>query len=337
MPGRYGQSAAAPVASAPSSGRYGSAPAGGEAPIAETAAPPTEDSGINPWLVGGGLAAGAAALALTRNPGLAGKIGRGALDLRKMSMLSGLAPLKSALGNVGSSVYGSIERGSLEPLKEMFSPKTLEDAVATFKAGPSYTGSGPASGLSKWNLPGRVMGSMDTAAQNALVRAGYTPEEAGVAMLQGKLPPGLTKPLSNPVMEYLIPFRRTPFNQLLEGGKAIGQGLTGTTGQKAALATAVGTGAATGALAEDPKSIALGTAFSGRYGLPFALAAGAGRMLSSGSKAKGAEAIQGMSPVSDYSLAEGVLDPISDPARSLGLKPAAVPAFDYIRKLLGMD
>lgn len=320
----------APSAAAPS----------GWTPEATPASTPDE-SGVSPWAIGAGvagLAAGASALALSRNPkmaeGIAAKVGRGALDLRKMSMLSGLAPLKSALGNAGSAVYGSIERGSLTPIKEMFSPTTVKDAIATFKAGPQFESSGPASGLSKWNLPGRVMGSMDTAAQNALMRAGWTPEEAAVSMLQGPLPPGLTKPLSNPVMEYLIPFRRTPFNQLLEGGKTFAPQ---TVGQGAALGTSLASGAATGAMSDDPKTIGLGTAFSGRYGLPFAASAGLGRMLASGSKSEGAKAIQGMSPVSDYSLAEGVLDPVADPARSIGLKPSAIGAYAYIRKLLGMD
>src|SRR5882724_2512503 len=95
-----------------------------------------EGGGISPWLIAGGgaLAAGAAALA-ARNPALLKTAGKGFLDLRRMSMLSGMAPLKSLLGNVGSSAYSSIERGSMAPLREMLSPTTAREALAEFKAG----------------------------------------------------------------------------------------------------------------------------------------------------------------------------------------------------------
>lgn len=256
------------------------------------------------------------------------------MDLRRMSMLSGLAPLKSLLGNAGASVYGSIERGSMAPLKEMFSPETVKDAISTFRANPSYANAGPATGLTRFNLPGRLMGSFDTAAQNALKRAGYTADEAAEAMLQGPVPDRLAKGLDNPVMNYLVPFRRTPINQFIEGGKTFAPK---TMGQKVALGTSLATGAATGATVDDPKTIGLGTALSGKYGLPFTLAAGVTRALTSGSKAKGAEAIQGASPFSDYSLAEGTLNPVMGGPEALIPKPAAVPAYAYLRKLLGLD
>jgi hypothetical protein len=303
-----------------------------------TPAAPAENGGSDwtvPALAAAGLGAGA--YALSRNPAIAKKALGGFLDLRRMSMLSGLAPLKSALGNVGASAYGSIERGSLAPLKEMFSPATAREAYQTFKTGPTYTGSGPASGLSKWNLPGRVMGSMDTAAQGALVRAGYTPKQAAVEMLQGPQYGPITKALQdNPIADYLVPFRRTPFNQLSEGFNSMKPSNLGTKGQKVALGTSIASGAATGAMAEDPKTIALGTAFSGRRGLPFALSAGISRALTSGSKNKGLDVISGMSPVSDYSLGEGAIGPVMDPSRIIPT-PAAVPAYSYLRKLFGMD
>lgn len=300
---------------------------------------PAEDSsGVAPYLAGGAaLAAGAAALAM-KNPQLLKTAGQGLMDLRRMSMLSGLAPLKSFLGNVGGSVYSSIERGSLEPLREMLSPTTARDALAAFKAGPNYAAAGPATGITKFNLPGRVMGALDTAAQNALVRAGLTPEEAAKEMLQAPLgKSAMTESLvKNPVAEYLVPFRRTPFNQLSEGLASFKPENLQTTGQRAALATALGTGALAGYEAEDPKTIALGTAASGRRGLPFAMAAGATRALSTGSKRKGADVIQGMSPVSDYSLAEGAIGPVMDPTQVLP-KPAALSAYDYLKKLFGIE
>ncbi len=327
MPGPFDQYRKTPAAPAPVAGDA-------LAKYRKTPAPPEEESGVNPWAVGAGaLGLGAAALA-AKNPALLGKAWQGFTDLRRMSMLSGLATPKSLLGNVGGSVYSSIERGSLAPLKEMLSPATVRDAVSTFKAMPNTEMSGPATAITRFNLPGRVMGAMDTAAQNALQRAGLTDIEAKAEMLQAPLPQGLATALENPVMDYLVPFRRTPFNQLIEGGKSFAPQ---TKGQALALGTSLATGAATGAMAEDPKTIALGTAFSGRRGLPFALAAGAGRYLASGSKAKGMDAIQGMSPVSDYSLGQGVVGPLATPMSGLIPKPAAIGAYDYLKKLLGMQ
>lgn len=302
-------------------------------------APADEGGSIMPWLLAGGgaLAAGAGALAL-HNPALLKTAGQGFMDLRRMSMLSGLAPLKSLLGNIGGSAYSSIERGSLNPLKEMLSPTTAREAVAAFKQGPNYAAAGPATGITKFNIPGRIMGALDEASQGALQRAGLTKAEAAREMLQtplGKSP--LTESLANnPVADYLVPFRRTPFNQLSEGLGSFKPENLATTGQRAALATALGTGAVTGATVEDPKTIALGTAASGRRGLPFALAAGATRALTTGSKRKGADVIQGMSPVSDYSLSEGVLGPVVDPTQLIP-KPAALKAYDYLKSLLGLE
>ena len=109
-------------------------------------------SGINPWAVGAGaLGLGALALA-TRNPAAAGE----ALQaVRRTSMLSGLAPLKSLLGNIGGATYGSIERGSIAPLREMLSPRTAREAIQTFrsKAITPNTVEGATSAL---NLPGRI-------------------------------------------------------------------------------------------------------------------------------------------------------------------------------------
>lgn len=330
--------------SAPAGKRY-LAPKGQVAPAA-SAAPEDDSSSLLP-LVGAG-ALGLGTYALTRNPGaVRAAVSKGAdlfNDVRRVAMLSGMAIPKSVLGNVGSSVYGSIERGSLAPLKEMFSKETAKDAWQTFKAGPSYEAAGPAdlgTGLSKIPIvkymhPGRVMGAVDTASQNALQRAGYTSKEAATEMLQAELPKKLSDSLKGPVGDYLVPFRRTPFNQLMEGfGAMRPQNLT-TTGQKVALGTSLASGAATGAMAEDPKTIALGTAFSGRRGVPFALAAGISRALTSGSKNKGLDVIQGISPVSDYSLGEGAVGPVMDPSRLMP-KPAAISAYAYLRNMLGMD
>ncbi len=325
-------------ATAPAPVRAQAAPSSGDwFDQQDTHAPaPSEGSGWGPIAAGvGGLALAGGALALHQNPGTLGKIVEGANDLRRVSMLSGMAPLKSLLGNVGSSVYGSIERGSLAPLKEMLSPETVKDAVSAFKAGSNYSDQAPST-LSKFNIPGRVMGAFDTAAQNALQRAGYTSEESARDMLQTPLPRGVSERLKGPVADYLVPFRRTPFNQLLEGFSTMNPKNLTTTGEKLALGTSLASGAVTGAEAEDPKTIALGTAFSGRRGLPFALAAGVSRALTSGSKAKGMDVISGMSPVSDYSLGEGAIGPAMDPSRLIP-KPAALSAYSYLRSLFGME
>lgn len=295
-----------------------------------------ESGGISPWLVGAGAAAaGAGVYAATRNPGAARTAFNGLNDVRRMSMLSGLAPLKSLLGNIGGSAYASIERGSMAPLTEMLSPTTAKEAWNTFKsaAGPTQTSAGPATGLTRWNIPGRIMGSLDQASQSALMRAGFSQADAAKEMLQAPVRGGLVDSMTNnPVAEYLFPFKRTPMNQMTEGLESVAPRNLRTTGQKVALGTAIGTGAATGYEADDPKTIAMGTAFSGRRGLPFAAGAAVGRYARSGSKRAAADALQGMTPISDYSLQEGILEPTK-----VIPKPAAISAWDYLRSMLGMD
>lgn len=303
------------------------------------AAPAAQDESISPLAIGGGaLALGALALA-SRNPGMLKTAGQGVMDLRRMSMLSGLAPLKSLLGNVGGAAYSSIERGSLAPIREMLSGQTVKDAASAFKRGAQYQGAGPATAITKANIPGRFMGAMDEAAQAALQRAGLTPEESAREMLQAPLgKSSLTKALEgNPVADYLIPFRRTPFNQLTEGLETMKPANLQSTGQKAALATALGSGAVTGATVDDPKAVGLGTALSGRRGVPFAIGAAAGRTLTTGNKREGAKPLQGISPVSDYSLAEGVTKPFVDPLGSIVPVPAAVSAYSTLKKWLGIE
>lgn len=298
----------------------------------------TEDSSISPLAMGAGaLGLGALALA-SRNPGMMRKGAQGLLDLRRMSMLSGLAPLKSLLGNIGGATYSSIERGSMAPLREMLSGQTVGDAVAAFKRGAQYQGA-PTTAITKANIPGRFMGALDEAAQAALQRAGLSSEDAAKEMLQAPLGKStLTDALEgNPVADYLIPFRRTPFNQLTEGLASMKPANLQSTGQKAALATALGTGAVTGATVDDPKAVGLGTALSGRRGVPFAIGAAAGRTLSMGNKREGAKPLQGLSPVSDYSLAEGITKPFVDPLGSIVPVPAAIGAYETLKKWLGIE
>ncbi len=297
--------------------------------------PQAEDShGLRNALLGGGAAVLGGGALLMHNPGLASKIGKGAMDLRQISMLSGLAPLKSLLGNVGGSAMESISRGSMAPIREMLSSQTAREAIDAFKAGSHYADTANPGGImEKLNLPGRVMGALDTAAQGAYKRAGMSGAEAAAANLQAPLPETFSKALDSPAGRYFVPFRRTPFNQFAEGFSTMKPSNLETMGQKAALGTSLASGYATGAEVDDPKSIALGTAAMGRYGLPFAGAAAAGRYMSTGSKRKAADVTQGLSPVSDYSLSQGVLGPLTG---DIMPKPAAIPAIEYLKSLLGL-
>lgn len=308
-------------------------------PTTATDAPPAYDaeegSGYTiPAILGTAALAGGAYL--MHKPAMAGKIADTAMDVRDVSMLSGLAPLKSLLGNIGGSVYESIERGSLAPVREVLSSQTVKDAYQAFKRGPNYANAGPSSQVAKWNLPGRFMGALDEASQGALRRAGMSTEEAQRAMLQSPLTvtsKGGTLDdlgLNSRAGRYFVPFRRTPINQIGEGFKTFN---ANTLGKKAALATSIGSGAVSGTEFDDPKTIALGTAASGRYGVPYAMAAGVARYLSTGSQDKGQQVLSGISPVSDYSIQQGVLGPFAGTVP----QPAAIGAYKYLRGVLGMD
>lgn len=299
-------------------------------------APAENGGGVNKTAVGVGAAAvgGVAALAL-HNPSMAGKIARGLNTLRQQLMLSGYALPKSLLGNAGAAVENSLERGSMTPLKEMFSAQTLKDAAAAFKAGApgaaAQTGQAPTGGnvvtkaLSHLS-PGRAMGAFDEASQAALRRAGLTGEEAQSATMQAPLQQDLADALDSPLARYVHPFRRTPFNQFIEGWKKLKpENLKANPGTTAAY---VGTGAVHGAATADddsPVSIPLAVAGSARYGLPYAISALMGRYMAGG--AGGGNIASSALPVSEYGLESSVTDP-TRPFR----KPAALTALD---KLLG--
>jgi hypothetical protein len=301
-------------------------------PFAEFELPspaPAKESGVNPWAVGAGaLGVGALALA-THNPALLKTVGNGLAAARKTSMLSGLAPIKSALGNVGGAAMGSIERGSLAPLREMLSPQTAREAIEVFKRGPNTAIAGPAANLSKWNLPGRVMGAMDEAGQNALQRAGYSAADSASEMLQAPLPKSVSSAFENPVMDFLVPFRKTPFNALVEGARTF---KADTLGKKVALGTSMATGALAGQ-AEDPKTIGITTAAHGRYGLPHAMAAGASRAFFGGNQKQAKDVIDA---AGDFGGAgQGVVQLATEPVESLG-KTVTSPALFSLLKYLGL-
>lgn len=293
-------------------GRVASGPV---APVDDTELP-AEDEGIStPAMLAGGSILGAGAIAaaskLKNAPGILGKIGKGASALnavRMQLMLSGLAVPKSIAGNIGASAIESMERGSIKPLKEMLSLKTLKDAGKAYKAFGKVGEQAHGSNIPYLPVPGRIMGAMDTASRNAFQRAGLTAEEAERTILQAPLQKDLAEALDSPLARYALPFRRTPFNQFIEGWKTLKpENLKKNPGVSALIA---GAGATHGAMTSDeqyPLSVGIGSAAASRYGLPYALAALVGRKLAGGT---GGESIVGSAlPVSEYGLASSITDP----------------------------
>lgn len=263
----------------------------------------------------GTLGAGAAGLAAlgiaSRKPGLIGKAASKLGAARQQLMLSGLALPKSILGNIGGTAVASAERGTLEPLRQLFSRQTLRDVREAYRTLPARTD--PSYGTTlPGPTPGRVMGAVDEGTRKALTRAGLTDEEAAAEILQAPLTGRLASALESPAARYLIPFRRTPFNQFIEGFETL------KGGHPAVLGTALGAGAVHGAATADeryPLSLGLGTAAAARYGLPYVLGAVGGRTLSGARTSAG---IAGSAlPVSEYGLTSSVeapTRPFTEPA-----------------------
>jgi hypothetical protein len=242
-------------------------------------------------------------------------------------MLSGLALPKSVLGNVGAVVNRSLESGSTAPLKAFFSKQTLRDAKAAYKSQSGVTNN-PAGHVGvnlPGPMPGRIMGAMDEATQNSIKRSGGTAAEAANETLQTPLGQNFGKmgeALEGPVAQYLLPFRRTPFNQFIEGMKAMDpKRLAANPGQKRALTTHAALGTVHGAATSDddmPVSVPLAMAAAGRYGMPYGLAALISRVHLAGGKGD-AGIPSGMLPVSEYGITSSIEDPLRpfyDPAMS---------------------
>ncbi len=244
-------------------------------------------------------------------------------------MLSGFALPKSLLGNAGASVEAAVERGSMAPIKSMFSKQTVEDAIAAFK---NHRSVGPTPGVNlPGPMPGRFMGAFDDAAQKALVRGGDTAEQAANRVLQTPLGTNfgnMGKTLEGPVSSYLHPFRRTPFNQFIEGVKAMNRvgSQTGTRGERLATSVAGATGAVHGAATADdkaPMSLPIAIAAAGRQGYPYGVAALLARHLMGSKSAGGVPGA--VLPVSEYGLDSS----IGSPLRPL-YHPAALTALERI-------
>jgi hypothetical protein len=277
--------------------------------------------------IGATVLGGLAAVAL-RKPGMAGKLARGANAVRQQLMLSGMALPKSILGNAGSAVEASIESGSTTPLREMFSLDTLKDVIRNYR---NHGSAGPTPGVNlPGPVPGRIMGAFDSAAQSALQRAGYSGDEAANRMLQTPLGENFGKMgtvLENPVASYLHPFRRTPFNQFIEGYKRYGDTISNAPGARRTMAAYSTAGAVHGAATADdktPMSLPIAISASGRYGLPYGIAALISRYLVGGAKDNGG--VPGaVLPVSEYGFDQSIKDPLR-PFK----KPAALSAIEKL-------
>lgn len=237
-------------------------------------------------------------------------------QVRVTSMLSGLAPLKSILGNVGAHGIAALEGSNLgkgkvntAPLKELLrlptNAKNFKDAWK-HGANPAHVG-----GFGKLNIPGRVMGAADQMSQKSLQRAGETAGSAQEMLLTSPNPASKFLGLDSPVGEFLVPFKKTPFNQLK-------QGLTRPLKHPVVGAGAAGAGAlAEKYLSDDPKTLGLLSSIAGPYALPF--------LLGSAISGQSPKPFQGASPIPEWGLAKSFLDPLS-PFK----KPAAVGAWDYL-------
>lgn len=289
----------------------------------EGGAAPDEGGGWGSTIGAGVAAAGAGALALAAKKYGVGKVFDTANNIRRQGMLTGLAVPKSLLGNLGAGITTAIEEGSLAPLKEMLRlPTNVSNAVSAFKRGATYQGQP----TSAWAIPGRILGATDEATTAALQRAGIAPEAAAKTMLQSEidLGPQVRGALDTKLGQYLVPFRRTPINQAVGALDTMSD--WSDKGKVAANALALGGGFATGEGTEGVGPTIAGTALLGRRGLPFAAASMLGKLAKGDSKREAAKVMQGASPVSDYSIQEGIAGPVTG-------NPMPVPA---ILKLLGI-
>lgn len=265
---------------------------------------PTESSGpgIGTALLSA-LGIGAGAL-LLKNPGLLRTLAGKAQNVRLASMLSGFAVPKSIAGNIGAAAVSGAERGTMEPLRELLSMKTLRDVGRHWREGGGY---GQYEAAPKYS-PARLMSAFDRASSGAMERAGVAPLEAQRYLLQSPLDPKFSKALENPVSKFLVPFRRTPMNQFTEGMST----LSGR--HPKVLAAAAGAGALMGANDADPVTIGLTAPFASTYALPYVGSAALTKYLLSNKRpterfSHAARTLQGVAPVSEYGIASSLFEP----------------------------
>lgn len=301
----------------------------GQAPT--TTPPPADEGGSMVPAVLGGAALAGGAYALKQNPAAVksalSRLGEIINATRMTSMLSGMAAPKSVLGNVGGVINASAERRSLEPLKQFFSRQTARDFMSELRnptdeltLNPEQLGS-----VNKIVNPiGRFMGAADTATRRSLGRAGLSEKEAAREVLQSPLPPQIAESLNSPIMRWVLPFRRTPINQALEGAKTLKME------HPALVAAHAAGGFATGAASKDEKYPVLPgvySAFAGRYGVPAIGGAVLGRLAAGG---KGDAGLAGsVLPVSEYGVTQSLTEPLAP------FDPEEVAAVRALRRITG--
>jgi hypothetical protein len=327
---RYGAGGSSRPAGA--GGRYGSRPTDTPADVPFDVQPlpesdlasgvSGEDSDDFDWLLPAlaGTAAVGGGLAL-KNPGLI-KSGAGQLNnLRRAAMLAGYAPIKSALGGVGGAAVASMERGTIAPLRQVFSGQTLKDIGSNFiKGGQGAYGTHVSTGPERYyNVAGRFMGAVDEAMGAAMQRGGLTAEEAQRELLQGPGVDNFVKAVEKggPIADYLMPFVRIPLNVAYEGIQTLNPQ---TAGQARTLAAMTGLGVVEGANTEGYLPLSIGAAAGGRYGLPTMLGQGIGRIMTGGDPK---EASYGASPLPGELTFKNLLSPLSP--------------FQQLMKRLGLD
>jgi hypothetical protein len=234
------------------------------------------------------------------------KMAQGAFDAvnqaRMTSMLSGLALPKSLLGNLGSHFTAAAETKSLAPLKALGDYKAIGSDLATgWKASENPALGG---GLSRFNVPGRIMGAADHAATQSLMRSGLSEAHAKEILLTSPNPVSGWKPLNTNLGKLVVPFKTTPFNQF-------GEGLTRYAKHPGLYVGAAGLGAGAGMLTKDPDKLGLAMGAMGPYAVPFTV----GAMTTAG-----ARAAQGISPIPEWSIQKTLSEPQAAFTESPGLR-----------------
>lgn len=239
---------------------------------------------------------------------------------RMIPMLTGLAPAKSFLGNIGSFGTGAIEdatRGNFSragrTMRELFN---VPENIRQFKTGWT-AGQSPyqTTGIGALNYPGKFMGASDYAAQQGLQRAGRTAEEASESLLTSPLGVhGLTADIMNsPIGKYFMPFQRTPINTALQFGKKVME-------RPVLSAGAAGAGYLAGGETDDPRKIGLASALAGPY---------AGAFLAGAAAGSGKGSLFGsISPVPEWGLTKS----LEEGPTGAFMKPAFVSAFKEMFK-----
>lgn len=247
--------------------------------------------------------------------------GNVANQLRTTSFLSGLAPIKSILGNVGAIGTNAFERWDAAPLREAMNfPENWKSARDAWK---SSANPAAISGSGKINVPGRFMGTLDQMTQDILERSGETTDEGNRLLLTRKDPLGdnnFGKRMKNVAGKAIYPFQRTPFNQVAEGispenFKDPRGSRAGSARRTALTVAATGAGAVLGSQTKDPRILGLAAALSGPRGIPVLLGAAFG--------GAGKAALSGASPMPEW----GWPSDVNGLARLTGIEPAAIRAY----------